>query len=112
MIATGLIHGLTNLGGSLLTAFVYGSGREKEESRPTIAAGYALFALVQLGTLTLSGAYDRLLTIGTLGNIAVGAAVFGLVDHFFYKKTTTEVYQRLLSLLLLVTGVMILARSF
>lgn len=111
MVVMGLVHGLTNLGGSLLTAFVYGAGHEKEESRPTIAAGYAIFAVVQLATLIASGASQRLVSLETAGNIAVGVTVFGVVEHFFYRKTTATVYRRMLSLLLLATGVMILARS-
>ncbi len=51
LLAMGLIHGLTNLGGSLLTAIVHGKNYEKDMTRVTVAICYATFAVFQLMTL-------------------------------------------------------------
>ena len=50
----GSIHGLTNLGGPLLTAAVHIKGYAKRIARATIAAAYAMVATSQIGTLLVS----------------------------------------------------------
>ena len=47
----GILHGLTNLGGSLLTAMVFNKDLSKNETRSTIAICYAAFAFFQLFTI-------------------------------------------------------------
>ena len=47
----GLIHGLTNLGGSLLTAIIMDKKLPKDNSRVTIAICYLTFAFFQIFTL-------------------------------------------------------------
>ena len=51
LIIMGVIHGLTNLGGSLLTAIVYNKNFSKNRTRATIAICYATFAFFQILTL-------------------------------------------------------------
>ena len=48
----GLIHGITNLGGALLTAKVFNSDLNKYQKRATIAISYMTFAIFQLITIT------------------------------------------------------------
>jgi uncharacterized protein len=45
LIVMGVIHGATNLGGSLLTAIVHNKKYEKDVTRATVAAPYATFAI-------------------------------------------------------------------
>lgn len=51
----GAVHGLTNLGGSLLTAIVHSKGYDKRITRVTVAASYATFAASQILTLMVAG---------------------------------------------------------
>ena len=53
LILTGLVHGLSNLGGSLLTVIIYSKNMSKKETRSTIVVCYATFALIQLITILL-----------------------------------------------------------
>ena len=43
LILMGIIHGLTNLGGSLLTIIIHAKDYDKQSFRATIAASYATF---------------------------------------------------------------------
>ena len=51
----GIIHGLTNLGGSLLTAIVYSKEYEKHKTRVTLGIIYATFAIFQILVLISTG---------------------------------------------------------
>lgn len=44
LIITGLVHGVSNLGGSLLTVMIYSKQYPKDTTRVTAAACYAMFA--------------------------------------------------------------------
>jgi hypothetical protein len=48
LVVMGIVHGLTNLGGSLLTVIVHGKHYPKDQARATIAVCYGLFAVFQL----------------------------------------------------------------
>jgi hypothetical protein len=48
LILMGIVHGITNLGGSLLTALAHEKNLPKNNTRATIAICYATFALFQL----------------------------------------------------------------
>jgi 3'(2'), 5'-bisphosphate nucleotidase len=54
LVTMGLLHGLTNLGGSLLTALVHARGYGKNATRVTTAVGYATFAVFQTVTLAVT----------------------------------------------------------
>ncbi len=51
LTAIGLLHGLTNMGGGLLSVFVGSLGWEKAATRGNIACGYLLMAACQLAVL-------------------------------------------------------------
>ena len=48
LISTGIIHGMTNLGGALLSAIVINKDLSKQETRTTIAICYLTFAIFQI----------------------------------------------------------------
>ena len=49
----GIVHGLTNLGGSLLTAKVFFTNLNKTQKRVTIAISYMSLAIFQILTILL-----------------------------------------------------------
>jgi len=112
MVAIGAVHGLTNLGGALLTALVYGEDLDKLATRTTTAAAYAVFAFIQLATLAASGVEGFSSATAVAWNVGVGAGVFALVEYGVYRRTTASAYRGLFSGLLLVAGVVILTRFF
>lgn len=90
----GIIHGLTNLGGSLLTAIVHSKGYEKQITRVTVAISYATFAAFQILTLLISGVSvdTELLGIGLY--LFVGVAIFLITEKLVYAEINNENYAK------------------
>ena len=55
---TGILHGLTNLGGALLAASVMVRNLSKESKRTTIAVSYLTMAIIQILTIATINSMD------------------------------------------------------
>lgn len=111
LVAMGIIHGLTNLGGSLLTAIVHSKEYEKQKTRTTVALSYATFAIFQILTLLVSG---ELVKIGFSGlgiYIIVGITVFILTEKLVYLEINNNSYSKYFAVFLLLSGMLLLAKS-
>ena len=80
----GIVHGLTNLGGSLLTAMIHSKPYDKDQTRATTAVSYGTFALFQLITLSMSLGPSAIATSTTALYMAVGVSMFLGTDLFLY----------------------------
>ena len=108
-VAMGTVHGLSNLGGSLLTALVHHKGYGRDVTRVTVAVSYATFAVIQLLTLVLSG-WQRL-GFSLTGNglsLLVGVAVFLVVEVAFFGRIAPERYRRIFAGFLAASGLALL----
>ena len=75
----GILHGLTNLGGSLLSGIVLSKELTKDSKRATIAASYCFMAFIQIVTIYTVLGYHKF--FNTLYNI------YSLITKYnFYKK--------------------------
>lgn len=111
LIVMGVIHGLTNLGGSLLTAIVHSKEYEKDVTRVTVAVSYATFAVFQMTTLFASGrTVDMSLSRGGMYMI-VGFVIFLLTEKFVYMDISNKAYSKYFSLFLFVAGVLLCVKS-
>ncbi len=111
-VLIGVVHGLSNLGGSLLTALVHHKNYEKNIARVTIAATYGTFAVVQLVTLSLLSAqtihisvYDNLIYLG------IGAIVFLLTDATFYAQMDSGKYRQIFAVFLICSGLTLILKT-
>ncbi|WP_031430440.1 TSUP family transporter [Methylomicrobium agile] len=108
----GIVHGVSNLGGSLLTALVHHKHYEKDAARVTVAASYATFAAVQLLTLWLFSAQQIDLSINhTAVYLLVGMLVFMLSDEMLYNALDRAKYQRFFAAFLAVSGLTLIVKS-
>jgi uncharacterized protein len=108
----GVVHGLSNLGGSLLTALVHHKNYEKDVARVAVAASYGTFAVVQLLTLGLFG--QRQIDVPVYDNIiylTVGALIFMLTNEMFYAQIEREKYRRIFAIFLAFSGLLLILRS-
>ena len=107
----GSIHGLTNLGGPLLTAAVHIKGYEKRIARATIAAAYAMVATSQIGTLLVSGyeLHDSISEIGIY--VGSGLTIFLVTETIFYSEINSNTYRKLFSGFLFIAGVALCVKS-
>jgi uncharacterized membrane protein YfcA len=110
-IIMGVIHGLTNLGGSLLTAIVHSKEYEKQITRVTVAVSYATFATFQILTLLVSG-YSADIRLSGIGiYLIVGVTIFILTEKIVYMDINNENYSKYFAVFLLLSGVLLCVKS-
>jgi uncharacterized membrane protein YfcA len=108
----GIVHGLSNLGGSLLTALVHHKNYEKDVARVTVAASYGTFAVVQLLTLGFFSRQQIDVSVTDTGiYMVVGALVFMLSDEMLYSQIDREKYQRIFAVFLALSGAVLVLRA-
>jgi len=107
LIIMGLIHGLTNLGGSLLTAIIYNKNLSKDKSRATIAVCYLTFALFQIIILFFLIDKSDIIFFDYVIYWLVGAGIFIIIEKQFYEKVDNQKYLMLYQIFLLVSGLLL-----
>ncbi|HCW48223.1 MAG TPA: hypothetical protein DGH25_12790 [Erwiniaceae bacterium] len=100
LVVMGCVHGLSNMGGSLLSAYAVTRHQMKQEVLGCIVTGYLLFGIVQLCTLHYVNALN--LNITTLASCLAAAAVFLLVGNRIFKALNDSFYQHIFSGFMLV----------
>lgn len=111
-VIMGMVHGISNLGGSLLTAIVHHKNYEKDVARVTVAASYGTFAVVQLLTLWLFSRQQIDVPFAENGiYLTVGALIFLLTDEMLYAQIDRGKFRRLFAGFLAVSGVLLIVRS-
>ena len=110
-ILMGIVHGLTNLGGSLLTAAVHSKGYEKRTARATVAASYATFVAFQIVTLFFSK-FDIDITLSSIAlSMRVGLTLFIVTEKIVYANIDAGNYRRLFAVFLFVSGTLLFVKS-
>ncbi|MEQ1546262.1 TSUP family transporter [Methyloglobulus sp.] len=113
LLTVGIVHGTSNLGGSLLTALIHHKHYPKDVARVTIAACYCSFAVVQLLTL---GIFSRqqidMPVFGNIIYILVATVIFELIDSTFFSRIEHDRYRYIFSGFLAFSGLVLIAKSF
>jgi uncharacterized protein len=106
LVLLGLIHGVSNLGGGVLTLIVSSVYDDKYSVRRHIAFGYGLMALIQITVLFLTTPVHLdmylWLTLQALAGLS-----YGLVGRWMFRVTREEVYQWSLTALIGLFGVLL-----
>ena len=110
LAAMGLVHGLTNLGGSLLTAIVHGKSYEKNATRVTVAICYATFAVFQLATLIFIGTNFELSYADNMSFLQLGIIVFLLTEEMVYSAIDDKKYSQFFAAFLLISGILLIIK--
>lgn len=111
LVFMGAVHGLTNLGGSLLTAIVHSKQYEKDRTRVTIAISYALFALFQILTLSLLQTSFDVSYADTVAMLQIGIIVFLLTEEIVYRQIDNKKYAKIFAVFLLASGLLLVFKS-
>ncbi len=107
----GMVHGLTNLGGSLLTAIIHTKPYDKDQTRATTAASYGTFALFQLVTLGISLGPSAIATPTTALYMAMGVGMFLATELLLYSKMSTDRYRTTFAAFLFLSGTALIFKS-
>lgn len=111
LMAMGLVHGISNLGGSMLTAIIYSKQYPKNKTRVTAAASYAALASCQLATLLLIGSDFTVSFADKITFIQVAVVVFLLTEEMLYNGIDNEKYSKIFAMFLFASGILLITKS-
>ena len=103
----GAVHGLTNLGGSLLTSNVFALNLNKNQTRATISISYLTFAIFQLLTLITIGKIQ----VVKIELIIIGVLTYLITNKFIYKKISNKIYDKMFAIFLFVSGLILIIKE-
>jgi uncharacterized membrane protein YfcA len=109
LLVIGFVHGLTNMGGSLLSVYAAAQSAGKYAIRQYIALGYAFFASTQLLVLVAThpgGAYPQPWLY-----MAIAAAVFVGLGRSAFGQLNQQHYSMLLNLFTLGCASMLIVKN-
>lgn len=108
LVLIGSVHGMTNLGGSLLEAYVSSVHKTKHSIRQNIALGYAIMAASQLAVLFALGRGN--LNFTSAVSVTVAGTVFLTVGRLAFGSLSQHRYTGLVSTLIIAAAVALIAK--
>lgn len=111
LIITGVVHGMTNLGGSLLTIIVQQKRYSKEVTRVSIASAYVTFAIFQLLTLLLTSEKVGTVLFGNVKYLLLGLFVYFMTNTLIYNRLNNQIYIKAFSAFLFCSGILLTIKS-
>lgn len=111
LMVMGIVHGVSNLGGSLLTVIIYSKHYPKDKTRVTAAASYATVATCQLLTLLWVGSEFTVSYYDKISLMQIGTVMFLLTEEMLYSQIDNEKYSKLFAVFLFVSGTLLIAKS-
>jgi uncharacterized protein len=111
LVVMGVVHGLTNLGGSLLTAIAHAKHYSKNKARATIAVCYGLFAVFQLITLQFLTISSPLSYADKATLVQIAVVVFLLTEEFIYERLDNRKYIKLFAVFLFASGCLLIWKA-
>ena len=103
----GIIHGMTNLGGALLTARVFCENIDKSKKRVTVAVSYMTFALFQIITIS---SFNVQYNFFNLWYVVVGIFVYFFTSRIIFSSISEDKYKDIFTLFLAVLGILLLVK--
>ena len=107
----GVFHGLTNLGGSLLSVAILSQDLTKDSKRSTIAVSYCSMAVIQIITLIATLRFDIFLHKSYLLYWATAPTVFFIVEKYLYYSINEKLYKTISNVVLFLMGIIILIKT-
>ena len=111
LMIMGIIHGITNLGGALLSGIVFSKDLSKESKRATIAICYLTFAIFQITTLIIifnnNNFFNKLNFIYWI----LGPVIFFIVEKYIYFRINEKNYIVYSNFFLFVMGLILIIKN-
>ena len=103
LVALGLIHGFTNLGGSFFALLCANINKQKKLIRHNIASGYLILGIAQLLFINI---FYQTLVISNLYYLYIPIISF-FVAQYFYNKINSQLFLKILNITMLLYGIYI-----
>ena len=111
LMITGILHGLTNLGGALLAASVMVRNLSKESKRTTIAVSYLTMAIIQILTIATINSMDLFFQETLFIYWIIGLLIFIFVEKYFFISLDEKMYMKYSNIFLLMIGLLLLIKN-
>jgi len=108
-IFLGIVHGASNLGGSLLSVYVKDTCQTRKKIRATIAINYFLFAACQLAVLVLNQkfvAYEY-----DISNVCLVFLTTAIIGRILFTRINDFVYVKVFNAFILIMGLTFIMKS-
>jgi len=109
LVVMGLVHGLTNMGGALLSIYASSKSSQKTEIRGTVSSYYLLFGLVQLTILVSFN--SGFFTIFSLYAALLSSTIYLLVGRVIFNKSAPQIYNRAFTCFIGICGVAVIVKN-
>ena len=107
----GILHGLTNLGGSLLSGIVLNKELTKDSKRATIAASYCSMACIQIVTINTVLDYQKFFNTKNFIYWISAPLIFFIIEKYIYHTVDEKLYNRISGFFLFLVGVAVLIKT-
>lgn len=104
----GSIHGLTNMGGGLLTLFTSSIYKSKGQVRGAISYGYLLMGIIQYSVLLFFN--SSVLSMTVLYTLLISGITFYAIGNRLFKITNESYFQIAINSIILFYGVALLVK--
>jgi uncharacterized protein len=111
LIITGIIHGLSNLGGALLSAIVFSKKLSKDSTRATIAICYLTFAIIQIITIIIFIGNSSFISQINILYWSIGIFIFLIVEKNFYVRINEKKYVNFFTGFIFCIGIFLLFKD-
>ena len=111
LMIMGVIHGITNLGGALLSGIVFSKNLSKESKRTTIAICYLTFAIFQIMTLIVIFNNNNFLNELNFIYWTLGPVIFFIVEKYIYFRIDEKNYINYSNFFLFVMGLILVIKN-
>jgi len=110
LMIMGIIHGITNLGGALLSGIIFSKDLSKESKRATIAICYLTFAIFQIMTLIIIFNNNNFLNKSNFIYWILGPVIFFIVEKYIYFRINEKNYIDYSNFFLFVMGIILIIK--
>ncbi len=111
LIIMGALHGLTNLGGTLLSGAILSKDLSKNSKRVTIAISYFSMALIQVATLIFLLNPEIFINRTYPLYWALGLIIFFIVEKYFYPSVNEKIYHKYSNIFLFTIGILLIFKN-
>jgi len=107
----GILHGLTNLGGSLLSGIVLSKDLRKDSKRATVAASYCSMACIQIVAIYTVLGYHKFFNTKNFIYWISAPLIFSIVEKYIYHTVDENLYNRISGFFLFLVGIAVLIKT-
>ena len=107
----GILHGFTNLGGSLLSGIILSKELPKDIKRATIAISYCSMACIQIVTIYGVLAFHKIVNTKNFIYWISAPIIFFIIEKYVYHTVDEKLYNKISGVFLFLVGVAVLIKT-